>query len=138
MRERRLLERIANWSEADAERTSQTQVDILVRSVSDHLGRLLNTRQGSVQIDPHFGVPDFTNLAGGTGAGSVVEMEDEIRRMVLKYEPRLKSPRVLLNRDTTDVLSIRFSLEGVLEVDNREIPLQLSTTVGSNGKVNIG
>jgi type VI secretion system protein len=64
MRERRLLERIANWSEADAERTSQTQVDILVRSVNDHLSRLLNTRQGSVPIDPHFGVPDFTNLAG--------------------------------------------------------------------------
>ncbi|MAF04630.1 MULTISPECIES: type VI secretion system baseplate subunit TssE [unclassified Herbaspirillum] len=138
MRERRLLERIANWSEADAERTSQTQVDILVRSVNDHLSRLLNTRQGSVPIDPYFGVPDFTNLAGGTGRGSVTDMEEEIRRMVLKYEPRVKSPRVLLNAETTDVLSIRFSLQGTLEVDNREIPLQISTTVGSNGKVRIG
>lgn len=138
MRERRLLERIANWSEADAERTSQTQVDILVRSVRDHLARLLNTRQGSVPIDPYFGVPDFTNLAGGTGAGSVVEMEDEIRRMVMKYEPRVKSPRVVLNRETTDVLSIRFLLQGTLEVDHREIPLQISTTVGSNGRVDIG
>lgn len=138
MRERRLLERIANWNEADAERTSQTQVDILVRSVNDHLARLLNTRQGSVPIDPHFGVPDFTNLAGGTGRGSVSEMEEEIRRMVLKYEPRVKSPRVVLNAETTDVLSIRFSLHGMLEVDNREIPLQISTTVGANGKVRVG
>ena len=57
--------------------------------------------------------------------------------MVLKYEPRIKSPRVVMSRESTDVLSIRFSLEGRLEVDDREIPLQLSTTVGANGKVNI-
>lgn len=136
MRERRLLERIANWKAGD-ERTNQTQVDVLVRSVMDHLTRLLNTRQGSVQIDPLFGVPDFTNLAGGMAAGSTREIEEEIRRMVLRYEPRIKSPKVTLNRELTDVLSIRFALEGSLEVDNREIPLQISTIVGASGKVNI-
>ena len=103
----------------------------------NHLARLLNTRQGSVQIDPLFGVPDFTNLAGGMAAGSTREIEEEIRRMVLKYEPRIKSPKVTLNREETDVLSIRFALEGTLEVDNRDIPLQISTTVGANGRVNI-
>jgi len=136
VRERRLLERIANWKAGD-ERTNQTQVDILVRSVMDHLTRMLNTRQGSVQIDPLFGVPDFTNLAGGMAAGSTREIEEEIRRMVLRYEPRIKSPKVTLNRELTDVLSIRFALEGSLEVDNRDIPLQISTTVGASGKVNI-
>jgi len=136
VRERRLLERIANWKAGD-ERTNQTQVDVLVRSVMDHLTRLLNTRQGSVQIDPLFGVPDFTNLAGGMAAGSTREIEEEIRRMVLRYEPRIKSPKVTLNRELTDVLSIRFALEGSLEVDNRDIPLQISTTVGASGKVNI-
>jgi len=136
VRERRLLERIANWKAGD-ERTNQTQVDVLVRSVMDHLTRLLNTRQGSVQIDPLFGVPDFTNLAGGMATGSTREIEEEIRRMVLRYEPRIKSPKVTLNRELTDVLSIRFALEGSLEVDNRDIPLQISTTVGASGKVNI-
>jgi len=136
VRERRLLERIANWKAGD-ERTNQTQVDILVRSVMDHLTRMLNTRQGSVQIDPLFGVPDFTNLAGGMATGSTREIEEEIRRMVLRYEPRIKSPKVTLNRELTDVLSIRFALEGSLEVDNRDIPLQISTTVGASGKVNI-
>jgi type VI secretion system protein len=136
MRERRLLERIANWEDGD-QRTSQTQVDILVRSVTDHLRRLLNTRQGSVQIDPLFGVPDFTNIAGGLSAGSTRDIEEEIRRMVLKYEPRLKSPKVVLNLEATDVLSINFGLQGTLDVDNRAIPLQLSTSVGANGKVNI-
>ncbi|WP_213307589.1 type VI secretion system baseplate subunit TssE [Paraburkholderia sacchari] len=136
MRERRLLERIASW-EAGEERTNQTQVDVLVRSVMQHLTRLLNTRQGSVQIDPLFGVPDFTNLAGTTAMGSTREIEEEIRRMVMRYEPRIKSPRVTLNREETDVLSIRFALEGALEVDDREIPFRISTTVGANGRVSI-
>jgi len=140
MRERRLLERIASWEagEESESRTNQTQVDVLVRSVMSHLTRLLNTRQGSVQIDPLFGVPDFTNLAGTTAMGSTREIEEEIRRMVLRYEPRIKSPRVTLNREETDVLSIRFSLEGALDVDDREIPLRISTTVGANGRVSIG
>ncbi|CAL8478540.1 MULTISPECIES: type VI secretion system baseplate subunit TssE [Caballeronia] len=136
VRERRLLERIASWSAGEA-RTNETQVDVLVDSVMGHLSRLLNTRQGSVQIDPQFGVPDFTNLAGTTAMGSTREIEEEIRRMVLRYEPRIKSPRVTLNREETDVLSIRFALEGSLEVDDREIPLRISTTVGANGRVSI-
>ncbi|MEO7031583.1 MAG: type VI secretion system baseplate subunit TssE [Herbaspirillum sp.] len=136
MKERRLLERISDW-ETGGERTNHIQVDILVRSVMAHLRRLLNTRQGSVQIDAQFGVPDFTNIAGGLTTGTTRDIEEEIRRMVSKYEPRLKSPKVILNRDVTDVLSIHFNLSGMLEVDNREIPLQLSTIVGANGKVNV-
>lgn len=136
MKERRLLERIATWEDGE-ERTNKTQVDVLVRSVTDHLRRLLNTRQGSVLLDPKFGVPDFTNMAGGLTAGSVGDIEEEIRRMVLKYEPRIKSPKVTLSRESTDVLSIQFGLQGKLEVDDREIPLQLATTVGANGKVQI-
>ncbi len=136
MKERRLLERIAAWEDGE-ERTNKTQVDILVTSVMDHLRRLLNTRQGSVLLDPKFGVPDFTNTAGGLTAGSLSDIEEEIRRMVLKYEPRIKSPKVTVSRESTDVLSIQFGLQGRLEVDDREIPLQLSTTIGANGKVQI-
>jgi type VI secretion system protein len=136
LKERRLLERIAAWEDG-GQRTNQTQVDILVRSVTDHLSRILNTRQGSVQLDPLFGVPDFTNVAGGLTAGTTGDIEDEIRRMVAKYEPRVKSPKVRLTRDAADVLSIQFVLEGTLEVDDREIPLQLSTTVGANGRVKV-
>jgi len=137
VRERRLLERIATWN-AGEQRSNETQVDVLLDSVMSHLSRLLNTRQDSVQIDPLFGVPDFTNLAGTTAMGSTREIEEEIRRMVVRYEPRIKSPRVTLNRQETDVLSIRFSLEGSLEVDDREIPLRISTTVGANGRVSVG
>ena len=32
---------------------------------------------------------------------------------------------------------LRFDVDGRLDVDGREIPLQLSTIVGSNGKVSV-
>jgi len=137
MRERRLLERIAHWDGGEG-RTSEVRVDILVRSVMEHLVRLLNTRRGSVPIDPLFGVPDFTNIAGGMAVGSTRDIEDEICRMVARYEPRLKSPKVALDRDGTDVLSIRFTLEGTLDIDDRDIPLRIATTVASSGKVEVG
>lgn len=136
MRERRLLERISCWSQEEG-RSHQTHVEVLVRSVSDHLRRLLNTRQGSVPLDPQFGVPDFTNLAGALSGGSFSEIESEICRMVSRYEPRLKSPKVTVNPQNSDVLAIQFSLEGQLEVDQKAIPLRLETVIGASGRVDI-
>lgn len=138
MKERRLLERIAYWGEdGGQQRSHQTQVDILMQSVMAHLARLLNTRRGSVQLDPLFGVPDFTNLAGGTGVGSTREIQEEIERMVSKYEPRIKSARVTLDHDHSDMQALRFLLNGMIDVDDREIPLSLSTTVGASGKISL-
>lgn len=138
MKERRLLERIAYWGEdGGQQRSHQTQVDILMQSVMAHLARLLNTRRGSVQLDPLFGVPDFTNLAGGTGVGSTRDIQEEIERMVSKYEPRIKSPRVTLDQDQSNMQALRFILNGTIDADDREIPLSLSTTVGASGKISL-
>lgn len=136
MRERRLLERISGWEQGLA-RTNLTSTETLVASVMEHLSRILNTRQGSVQLDPHFGVPDFTNMAGGLEGGSTSDIEDEIQRMVSRYEPRIRSPKVKLQREGSDLMSIRFSLEGTLAANDRDIPLRLSTTVNSDGRVTV-
>ena len=98
---------------------------------------ILNTRQGSVPLDPLFGVPDFTNLAGGLSAGSVRDIEVSIRQVITRYEPRLRAPQVALRADAGDPMSLRFDVNGRLEVDGQEVPLQLSTIVGGNGKVSV-
>lgn len=136
MKEQRLLERIATW-EAGGRRAGRVQVDVLVRSVVDHLRRLLNTRQGCVRLDPLFGVPDFTNISGGFAAGSVGDVEGEICRMILKYEWRIKSPKVTWERESANPLCMSFLLEGMLDIDDRSIPIRLSTAVGVNGKVSV-
>ena len=136
MSEFRLLERVARW-ESGTERHGAAGASLLIDSVIAHLRCILNTRQGSVPLDPDFGVPDFTNLAGGLSAGSVRDIEVAIRQVILRYEPRLRAPLVTLRADPADPMSLRFDVDGRLDVDGQEIPLQLSTIVGSNGKVSV-
>lgn len=136
MSEFRLLERVARW-ESGTGRHAAAGASLLIDSVIAHLRCILNTRQGSVPLDPQFGVPDFTNLAGGLSAGSVRDIEVAIRQVILRYEPRLGAPQVSLRADPLDPMSLRFDVDGRLEVDGQEIPLQLSTIVGSNGKVSV-
>lgn len=136
MNERRLLERIAD-AEGGRGQDSGSRAEVLLRSVVAHLHRILNTRQGSVPLDPLFGVPDFTNLAGGLGAGSVRDIELGIRQVVARYEPRVRDPQVRLQSDASDPMSLSFALDGRLEVDGQLIPLHLSTVVDGSGQVRL-
>ena len=134
MRERRLLERVSYW-ERGVDRSSQTQAETLVRSICNYLIRLLNTRQGSAPIDPLFGVPDLANVAGGLSSGATADIEEELRRVISRYEPRLLKPRVTAVAQGTEVLSLSFSVSGMIDVDHQLIPLQLSTRPDGNGRL---
>ena len=134
MRERRLLERVSYW-ERGVDRSSQTQAETLVRSICNYLIRLLNTRQGSAPIDPLFGVPDLANVAGGLSSGATADIEEELRRVITQYEPRLLNPSVTTVAQGGEVLSLSFSLSGMIDVDHQLIPLQLATRLDGNGRL---
>ena len=136
MREDRLLERISRWEDAD-ERRNLASADILLESIIKHLQRILNTRKGSVPIDPEFGVPDFTNLASNYTSNLNVDIERDIRTLLQRYEPRLKSPRLRVLEDRPDVLSLSFELLGSVMIGNDEVPVRLSTRIGSQGRIRI-
>ena len=118
--------------QADNSRTHVTQAEALTQSIVAHLQRILNTRQGSVPIDTEFGVPDFTNLAGSFAVGQTTQIIENMTRMIARYEPRLKSPRIQVVEGAQEVLSLSFSLE-----DNRDIPIHLATRVSSDGHVSL-
>ncbi|HRL21380.1 type VI secretion system baseplate subunit TssE [Alcaligenes sp. SDU_A2] len=136
MRELRLLERIAALETGQIQ-TQATRAQVLVVSIREHLQRILNTRRGSVPLDPEFGVPDFTNLAGSFSTGSTREIIDSITRMIERYEPRLKAPKVQVSEQGSEVLSLSFSLEGVVQVDDHELPIRLATSISSSGRVSL-
>ncbi len=136
MREDRLLERISRWEDAD-ERRNLASADILLESIIKHLQRILNTRKGSVPIDPEFGVPDFTNLASNYTSNLNVDIERDIRTLLQRYEPRLKSPRLRVLEERPDVLSLSFELLGSVMIGNDEVPIRLSTRIGSQGRIRI-
>lgn len=137
MREKRLLERVIGL-QTDSERSRLTQAQVLTLSIREHLQRILNTRQGSVPIDPEFGVPDFTNLAGSFATGETSQIIKNMTRMIAHYEPRLKSPRIQVGEGAQEVLSLSFRLDGLVAIDDQDIPIHLATRVSSDGRVSLG
>lgn len=136
MKEKRLLERIVSL-QGEVGRSRLTQSEALIQSIREHLQRILNTRQGSVPIDADFGVPDFTNLAGSFATGETTQIIDSMTRMIARYEPRLKSPRIQVAEGTQEVLSLSFTLDGLVSIDDRDIPIHLATRVSSDGRVSL-
>lgn len=136
MRENRLLERVIR-PDTNTERTHMTQAEVLTQSILQHLQRILNTRRGSVPTDADFGVPDFTNLAGSFATGETSQIIENMTRMIARYEPRLKSPRILIAEGAQEVLSLSFSLDGMVAIDDRDIPVKLVTRVSSDGRVSL-
>lgn len=137
MQEQRLLERIAHLEMGNTPESKQTNEQRLICSIQSHLLRILNTRQGSVPIDPNFGVPDFTNLAGSFSAGSTPEIVHDLTRMIQLYEPRLMQPKITVAEADNEVLSLSFQLEGVVRIADRNIPIRLATRVSASGKVTL-
>lgn len=91
--------------------------DSLVRkSVMDHLTRLLNTRRGSVPIDPDIGLSDMSNIAGSFAQGTTQTICEEVVQQISRYEPRLKDPKVATSKleQEREVITLRFEITGSL------------------------
>ena len=149
MHRERLLERISGWERERLQRGDQappgpprirrreTGTTELLRSVVAHLTRLLNTRQGFVPIDASFGVCDFTNLSGGMNRGETADVEQQLRSMIERYEPRLLHPSVRLCRERSDALSMSFSIDASIVSGPSEYTLHLATRIDAQGQVRV-
>lgn len=78
----------------------------------DHLTRLLNTRQGSAPIDPHYGMADLSNIAGSFAVGTTESICEEVALQIDRYEPRLVNARITVSNtaDERNVLTLRFDI----------------------------
>ena len=135
MREERLIERI-RLREKEPDRSTTEDPKKIISSVLRHLQKVLNTRQGGVQIADDFGMPDLTDYMRGYPA-SLRDVEKSLRQTIIKYEPRLKSVRVKFVPQEDDVLSINFQVVARLAGDYPDQPVVFESQVGSDGKISI-
>lgn len=125
----RLFERVRRIEENPSVRDSLQEHE-LRESVLQHLSRLLNTRKGSVQMNPEFGMPDFTNMT----TNRMSFLAKSIQEMINLYEPRLTDVNVTLIEDQDDPFSHSFSVSATLlaeEGSNSGIKFQ--TIVNGDG-----
>lgn len=141
MRDQRLLQRINNNCDPQGEaahgRASRSDQGVLIRSITEHLIRILNTRQGSVAIDPHYGIPDFSYLPGNFMPPEAHDIEKEIVRTVMRYEPRIKRVDVVFNGVQPGEDQMSFTLKAVVVSDGMELDMNLNTGVGADGLVKL-
>ncbi|OQY58666.1 MAG: hypothetical protein B6245_10630 [Desulfobacteraceae bacterium 4572_88] len=140
MPEQRLLERLMKLPNPPAEvRGAGAGPEGLISSVTGHLRRILNTRQGTALTDPEYGLPDFSELPGHFASPETEALQETICKVVEKYEPRLKDVAASFEYNTQDHLAIRFSLSGTIVHEQERIPLHLLTRmVGGKWEVRSG
>lgn len=104
-----------------------------VRSVVSHLGYLFNTRRGSLQHLPDYGLPDVAEVYRDM-PDSVEPLRTAIREVVERYEPRLK--RVRVEQADTDLHAMRlvFIVSGQTVGGDR---VRLETTFSSSDPAEI-
>jgi type VI secretion system protein len=112
------------------------------KSIVDHLTRLLNTRQGSVPIDPKYGMSDLSNIAGSFAMGTTESICEEVAYQMTRYEPRVTNPRITVSHSTDErnVIALRFNVTARL-VDSQSKPtedmLLLNMRIDASGRVSL-
>lgn len=136
MREKRLLERLRAIEE-DPDWRGESDPKIAIVSVLDHLGKILNTRQGSAQIAADYGVPDFTSIASSFGTDSLPEIEEAIAKVISKYEPRLVGVKINFEPRADRPFMIAFKLTARVRVEGREMPVVFETVLNPDGHITV-
>ena len=109
--------------------TDNRKVDT-VESVMEHLRVLLNTCVGDAPTVPDFGLTDFSDIVHELPKG-VHKIQQSIRDVILKFEPRLKNVSVRYIPDQ-EPLTLRFEVVARVNDDSRSV-VRLRTRMESGG-----
>ena len=107
--------------------------DHRLRSILGNLGRLFNTRQGSLVHVPEYGLPDITDVSRAAPT-DVERLRKAIRESVERFEPRLR--RVRVEQEASDSTSpyLIFLLSAEI-VDGGRV--QFQTTIRADELVDV-
>jgi len=96
----------------------------------DHLKVLLNTCQGESVTVPDYGLMDFSDIVHELPHG-IHKIQQSIRSVILKYEPRLKNVSVRYIPDE-EPLVLKFEVVARLNDESRSL-VRLRTAMSSGG-----
>ncbi len=134
-RERSLLERLAH-PKSGATRTLTLNSQEMVRSVVDHLRKMLNTKQNHAPAHMDYGIPDPSDVAHAF-PDAIGTMQKSIRACIEKYEPRLTAVNVVHVQSEQDVLTLRFQITAQLANTKERVPVCFDTLVDASGRIKV-
>ncbi len=131
---RTLLYRLENPQEGDS-RDLPGDPDKVLDSIRSHLQLMLNTRQGNALTVPDFGTVDFSEVT--KGYQTTYRFQEELRRCIEKYEPRLRNVQVGFKEVEDRPFILCFDIAATLIMDGEERPTSFSSIIDASGKVKV-
>lgn len=131
----RFLERLIRAGQSGQEDLSCTSGQESA-SIIAHLQKLLNCRQGSVQISPEYGVPDLNSVHDDSFADTGRRLEQVLTAVIERFEPRLCNVRVRMEDKEGAALEITFKLEASLS-RQPDIPVVFETVINPGGNITV-
>ena len=133
----RLLKRLRRWSAEQQVSLNELSANELAESVREDLELLLNTRRGTVLIDPQMGLPDLTRFINGYSQPDVDDLLHDISHQVKQFEPRLSAVDVRYVGDQGKSLQLAFSLTAQLKLDKQNQPFTVRVAMNENGSASV-
>ncbi len=107
-----------------------TEEEKMRRSIVENLTFLLQTRQGSVQHLPDFGLPDIMQIYIDSGY-TFDPLKKHLKDMIMKYEPRIEKARVEEPRFEKNDMRVYLRIHATIrDFSNTEILLTEFSTTG--------
>ncbi len=107
----------------------------LLEAIRSNLILLLNSRHGGARTVPDFGTSEFSDVS--RGYKSMRRMQDDIRRSIERYEPRLAAVKVQHVKREDDPFTMHFEITGKVVHEGRRVPVVFRSVVEPNGEVTI-
>ncbi len=136
MKSKRLLLWLKAIEEDPQVRLRDSSSSEIIAGIMEHLQKLLNTRQGSVDIAVDYGLPDLTDLLHSYPE-SIRDIERELKNTISKFEPRLKAVRVKFIPNEDNPLELHFEINAQLSSKKKGPPIVFESILDPDGRVNI-
>jgi len=120
--------------------TGVSNETLLRLSIMNHLTRLLNTRRGSVPINPEFGLYDMNNIAGSFAVGTSEQICEDIVWQIKRYEPRLRNPTLTSCVEDNQIITLKFELSAQIAHNDAKLigeTFSMYLRINSAGQIQI-
>jgi type VI secretion system protein len=133
-----LLARLERAADPTSSGRSTARDGDIETSVSQHLNRLLNTRQGSCLTCPDYGLVEVSEVLHDF-PDAIGIVQRALKNTIQQYEPRLKNVQVRhIKGEEMGEMSLSFEITAQLHLpDGRRQSLRFATAVDGSGNVQV-
>lgn len=132
---RTLLERLNN-PQLDRYQNSSQNLEALAESILNHLKKMLNTRVGNSLTQPQdYGMIDLNEIRMNM-PDSITNVQNNIKNMIEKYEPRLKNVKIEHINSGDDLMILKFKVIADIAAERRT-SIAFETIVEPSGQIQL-